>query len=217
MRSLLEDSSAWDLYPQYRRWFDKLYLSNYLGYRCGPSGYAPSQSSNYIVRPTYNLSGMSAGASILHIDAGDLRVVPPGYFWCEIFTGEHISVEYKSDGSKQIPCRSWLGEKTDRDPLRFTRWSISETDIELPEPFLHMTDIPHMNAEFIGGKLIEVHFRGTPDPKHSEFIPVWEDNEDIMYRYIQQGYTFIKSEDDANGFIPVKRKGFLVNDQTSIQ
>lgn len=159
---------------------------------------------------------MSAGAFITHIDAGDLRKVPPGYFWCEIFSGEHISVEYASDGAIQVPYSSWLGEKTDRDPLRFTRWSKYNKLLELPEPLISMADVECINAEFIGNKLIEVHFRKSPDPNYSEFIPVWEDNEDIMYRYIQQGYTFIKSEDDANGFLPVKRKGFLINDQTSI-
>jgi hypothetical protein len=217
VRTILEDCCAWDLYPQYRCWFDKLYLSNFLGYDCGPSGYAPKHSSSYIVRPTYNLSGMSAGASIMHIDAGDVRKVPPGYFWCELFSGNHTSVEYASDGIKQVPYVSWFGEKTGKDLIRFTRWSRSDNLIKLPEPFCSMTDVEYMNAEFIGDKLIEVHFRRTPDPDYSEFIPVWEDNEDIIYRYLQQGYTFITNEDDANGFLPVKRKGFLINDSSSIQ
>jgi hypothetical protein len=217
VRRLLEDFDAWDLYPQYRCWFDKLHLSQHLGYECGPSGYAPHISSTYIVRPTYNLSGMSAGAFITHIDADDFRKVPPGYFWCEMFTGDHISVEYEVCGDTHVAVRAWLGDKSDKDPLRFIRWSRTEQLIPLPEPFVSMVDVPHINAEFIGGNLIEVHFRETPDPEYSEFIPVWSDNEDIVYRYIQQGYTFIESEDDANGFLSVKRKGFLVNDQTRIQ
>lgn len=159
---------------------------------------------------------MSAGASIVYIEAGDVRKVPPGYFWCEQFSGPHTSVEYAYDGTKQVPYSCWLGEKSDKDPLRFTRWSKCSKLIELPEPFCLMADVAHMNAEFIGDKLIEIHFRHTPDPNYSEFIPVWEDNEDVIYRYIQQGYTFIKNEDDANGFLSVKRKGFLINDSSSI-
>ena len=213
----MEDFEAWDAYPQYRCWFDKLYLAQSLGYYCGPSGYAPTKSGMYIVRPTYNLSGMSAGAFITHIDAGDVRKVPPGYFWCELFNGDHISVEYSAIGPTHLPQCAWLGEKSDKDPIRFVRWRLVNELIPLPEPFASMIDVPNMNAEFIGGRLIEVHFRQTPDPEYSEFIPVWSDNEDIVYRYIQQGYTFIEDEDDANGFLPVKRKGFLVNDQTRIR
>ena len=189
----------------------------HLGYDCGPSGYAPVKSGTYVIRPTYNLSGMGAGTFIDHIDAGDLRKVPPGYFWCELFTGEHVSVEYVSEGTQHRAVKAWLGEKSDKDLLRFTRWTKTDNLIPLPEPFTSMIDVPNINAEFIGGKLIEVHFRPTPDPEYSEFIPVWSDNEDIIYRYIQQGYTFIESEDDANGFLHVKRKGFLVNDQTRLQ
>ncbi len=215
MRSILEDFDAWNQYPQYRKWFDKLYLSQHLGYDCGPSGTAPSKSAKYIVRPTYNLSGMSAGAFIEHIEAGDKRKVPPGYFWCELFTGPHTSVEYSMVDGKQTPYRAWTGEKS-TDLIRFSRWVISDNLVSLPEPFSTYSDVEHMNAEYIGDRLIEVHFRRSPDPEYEEFIPVWSDNEGIIYRYIQQGYQFVESEDDANGFLTVKRKGFLINDDYRI-
>jgi hypothetical protein len=187
----------------------------YLGYVCGPSGVAPTVSAKYIVRPTYNLAGMSAGASIKHIEAGDYTQVPPGYFWCELFSGDHVSVNYRLDNGVHVPASSWLGEKC-ADGIRFSRWLRTNKLIELPEPFRSMSDVKDINAEFIDGKLIEVHFRQSPDPQYDEFIPVWSDNEEIIYRYIQQGYQFVESEDDANGFLTVKRKGFLINDDYRI-
>jgi hypothetical protein len=156
---------------------------------------------------------MSAGASIMHIEAGDYTKVPPGYFWCELFEGEHTSVDYTLQNNRQVPIRSWTGHKSSRIPLRFERWTLSNRLITLPEPFSSMTDVEHINAEFIGGKLIEVHFRPTPDPQYREFIPVWSDSEDVIYSYIQQGYTYIESEDNANGFLSTTRKGFLVHEQ----
>lgn len=215
MRRLLEDFDSWELYPQHRKWFDKLYLSLHLGYLCGPSGVAPTVSADYIVRPTYNLSGMSVGAKITYIQAGDYTQVPPGYFWCELFTGDHVSVNYSLNNGVHIPVSAWLGEKSE-DGIRFSRWYRTDKLIELPEPFRSMSDVADINAEFIDGKLIEVHFRESPDPDYDEFIPVWEDNEEIIDRYTQQGYSFIENEDDANGFLDVKRKGFLINDQNRI-
>jgi hypothetical protein len=217
VRKLLQDSDAWNAYPEYRKWFDKLYLSTHLGYNCGPSGVPPLISGTYIVRPTYNLSGMGAGARIENIPAGDCTVVPPGYFWCDMFYGEHISVNYSLslDGKTHTAVSAWLGEKS-KDSLRFSRWTKTSELIDLPAPFKYMTDVSEINAEFIGGRMIEIHFRQSPDPECDEFIPVWADDEDIIYRYLQQGYTFIKDEDDANGFLDVKRKGFLINDQYRI-
>jgi hypothetical protein len=49
---------------------------------------------------------------------------------------------------------------------------------------------PKINCEFIGGKLIEAHFRSNPDftYNNSEFIPVWPNQSTIP----PQGYKYIK-------------------------
>ena len=76
----MEDSEAYIRYPKHRRWFDKLHLSETLGYDCGPCGVAPSKDGYYIVRPIYNLSGMSIGAKKVWIEKGDVSKVPRGIF-----------------------------------------------------------------------------------------------------------------------------------------
>lgn len=203
----MEDSDAWIKYPQYRKFFDKLYLAQLLGYDCGPSGLAPSRSDWYIVRPTYNLSGMSAGARIQYIESGDYSCVEPGYFWCEVFTGQHISVTY----NHLKPINAWEAEveQIDNAP-RFTRWYRVYRNLpKLPDKFNTISST-YINAEFIGDKLIEIHFRPSPDPEYDELIPVWSDREYDSKLLSKQGYKFISSFDNANGFIKHHRIGFYV-------
>ena len=57
-----EDYQTYAKYSHHRKWFNKLWLSETLGYDCGPSGIFPDKSGWYIVRPIMNLSGMSVGA-----------------------------------------------------------------------------------------------------------------------------------------------------------
>jgi hypothetical protein len=199
----MEDSDAWLQYPQYRKWFDKLHLSLQLGYCCGPSGLAPSRSDKYIVRPTYNLSGMSAGARIQHIKAGDASTVEPGYFWCELFSGIHTSITYNAN--KQ-PTSAWSAEYYDTIPLRIKRWYRDSRLLPLPLIFNDIVGVETINAEFIGDKLIEIHFRGSPDPEFDELIPIWSD---LQYRKPPE-YRFVESFDDANGFLKNYRLGFFV-------
>ena len=81
--------------------FDKLILARKLGYLCGPADVAIPESNNYIVRPCVNLAGMSIGAEIRFLEKGkwDLE---SGYFWCEVFEGRHLSVDYAIDPKSRV-------------------------------------------------------------------------------------------------------------------
>jgi hypothetical protein len=68
------DIEAYQKYPGLRYWFNKLWLSEQLGYYCGPAGIAPQISGMYIVRPIMNLTGMTANAKLKYIFAGDTKV-----------------------------------------------------------------------------------------------------------------------------------------------
>ena len=95
-----EDFQCWDAYPKYRWLFNKLEVSLKLGYDCGPAGVPITKAGNYIIRPIYNLYGMSVGVrkQWLRIeDADDIqkhKFMPAGYYWCEWFEGNHYSVDY---------------------------------------------------------------------------------------------------------------------------
>lgn len=209
----MEDTDAWIRYPSLRKWFDKLYLANTLGYNCGPSGLSPSVSSYYCVRPIYNLSGMGVGARKQWIQAGDTSSVEPGYFWCEWFDGTQRSITYKrfDDTLEQTSC--FIGHRDCENLYRFKKWERCDFDYSIPDSlFLELmkSDFQVLNVEIIDDKIIELHFRDSPDPVTDEFIPIWYGEEYLVDRYTKIGYKWIESMDDANGYLPVHRLGFMV-------
>ena len=193
------DSEAWLNSPSDKLWiFDKLLLSKQLGYTCGPVGVDVPISGTYIVRPCMNLLGMGIGASFVDlVDSTDH--LPAGYFWCEIFTGRHISIDYYK--TKQILAVE--GIHNFNSPLwKFEKWVKLDTEIKFPGAFIDLFDTyDHINAEYIDGKLIELHFRTNPDFEYgnSIAIPVWN-NEELN---VPDGYTYVYKPD-------YKRKGFYI-------
>jgi len=203
---LKDDISAWQTFPQHRLWFNKLWLSETLGYRCGPGGIPVTQPGVYVVRPIYNLRGMGLGARLKYLTPHDTHTVPPGYFWCEQFLGAQHSIDYTwNKGWQQTQAFEGCNEP---DQLyRFTSWTRSSDQIELPAMLDVLQDCEHINVEFVGGKIIEVHLRVSPDPQdYHHLIPVWSDETLLM----PPGYTWIASEDGADGLLPSTRLGFYV-------
>lgn len=207
----MDDFDAYLAFPSQRKWFNKLWLAEELGYGCAPSGIAPSKSGYYIVRPVMNLSGMSAGAKKKYIEAGDLSQTPPGYFWCEWFDGTQYSITYEWEGFwKQVSC--YVGDRNENNLYRFNRWYRSEKEFKLDPLFdsIGESGVKTLNVEFIDDRIIEVHLRDTPDPKYEELIPIWKDNQILVDKYEKLGYTYIESHDDADGFLDTPRIGFMI-------
>ena len=207
---MIHDFEAWEKYPHHHKWFNKLYLAEIMGYKCGPTGLAPDVTDHYIVRPIYNLSGMGVGSKVIKIEAGDATKVPPGYFWCEFIAGIQYSATYEFvDGRwKSISC--WQGTNDINNLSRFVSWIRSTYKPKVSSQFNELHDVGRINIEFIGDKPIEVHLRESPDPNYDELIPVWADNSVNKEAYLSRGYRYIESYDDANGFLEIPRIGFLV-------
>ena len=212
-----DDENAWIAYPGHRKYFNKLWLSQQLGYVCGPAGVAPPKRDTYIVRPIYNLVGMGLGASEIILAPGDEDSLDPGHFWCEKFEGVHRSIDYEvipNTGLKQINC--FVGEKTNNQFV-FKRWHKDKTFIfDVPEVFCDIFDhdkqysIKHCNVEIIDNKVIEIHLRSSPDPDYDEFIPVFENMPCAIPEHRVKKYKFIKSEENGGGRLKPKRLGFYV-------
>jgi len=208
------DYEAWVAYPQHHNWFNKLWLSERLGYDCGPCGTTPKEEGTYIVRPIYNLSGMGIGASFKTLTPDDYSQVPPGYFWCEVLTGRHFSVtvEFQHDVNpywKPVSC--FQGVRVRPEMYRFSAWKRTDYFPPVPRIFNELSDVKRINIEFKGDNPIEVHLRDSPDPDYDEIIPVWADDlEKGVDIYEELGYTYIKSYDDADGFLDTPRMGFMV-------
>ncbi len=195
-----KDDEAWEKAAVDDLWiYDKLILARKMDYVCGPVGVDVPEYGHYVVRPITNMMGMGRGAKEeFIIDTTDH--LPAGYFWCEQFFGHHISVDYV-DGEQVLAV--W-GEKNPGQGLdRWAKWS--KVDVEISYPF--EKKFPVLNCEFIGGMLIEAHFRLNPDFQHGDYRairPVWED---------EWNYTDLSNEPHGTQFITDvegERLGFLV-------
>ena len=150
---------------------DKLILSKKLYYNCGPVGLDVPKPGHYIVRPCVNILGLGLGTQKLWLD-NNTDHLPVGHFWCEWFEGRHLSIDYH--WGKQV-----LAVEGHKPETTFTRWDhwVKVSDrISMPEiikPFVGKYE--WINIEYIGKKVIEVHFRHNQDFENNitHFIPVW--------------------------------------------
>lgn len=184
--------------------YNKLFLSRVLGYNCGPFGTSVPKPDYYIIRPSINLMGMGLFARKRFIFPQDENFfedygMNPAEFWSEIFKGEHLSVDFQNRESKLVV----LGTRDSEDIYyKWNKWEKIERKVEFPSILKDLKgDYEWINCEFIGDKLIEVHFRRNPDFKYenSIAIPIWEGESKKTY----DDYKFIESKDD-------KRIGFLI-------
>jgi hypothetical protein len=186
-----ESSDEWKLIHDEDLWiYNKLFLSRILGYTCGPIGVQVPKSDFYIVRPSFNLLGMGRFARIEWIESSTDHL-HPSEFWCEIFDGEHLSVDFKN----KVPELVVLGERDSDEPLyKWKKWSKINKNINFPEILNRLRgNYEYINCEFIGNRLIEVHFRQNPDFRfqNSVAIPNWTTKE----LDFSENYTYISDPD----------------------
>lgn len=199
----LEVSSEWNSIHSEDLWvYNKLILSRVLGYNCGPAGLSVPKPDFYIVRPSMNLMGMGRFSRIEFIE-DSTEYLHPSEFWCEVFTGEHLSVDFKNG----IPDLIVKGERNLQNSLyKWDKWYKVNRKIKFPKVLNSFKEkYEWINCEFIGNKLIEVHFRRNSDFRYNNnvAIPVWENNDLV----IDSTYTFIKDKD-------YHRLGFLIDKST---
>lgn len=180
--------------------FDKLILSKKLNYVCGPHGLEVPKPDFYIVRPCVNLMGMGRSAKFMWIEKNTYNLIPDGTFWCEIFKGRHLSIDY-ADG-EQILCVEGI-RKTDDPIWKWSEWKKTEDVIPMPNILKTLKGTyRYFNVEMIDDKIIEIHLRLNPDWASGDWesiIPVFEGDN------IQppDGYNFREDRD-------FKRLGFFV-------
>lgn len=211
------DPDAWNMYPHHRKFFDKLWVADTLGYKCGPCGTPPPDNGLYIVRPCYNLDGMGLGAKITMLSKDQMDKVPPGYFWCELFSGAQHSVNYKWKGWTLTPISSFEGFNHLNELSRFTEWEKSDY-LPPAHPLLYqLHDVQDINVEYVDGKIVEIHLRPGQDPNYNHLIPVWSDmNDKVIDEYYTKGFKFIVDYETCYGKLEdskgnkLARLGFLV-------
>ena len=197
----MEDDDAWLSCHHDDLWiFDKCILSRKLGYTCGPADVDVPESNFYIVRPCVNLPGMGRGAEFRYLTQ-DTTDLPPGHFWCEIFEGRHLSVDFNLNKKSRTYEQGLTTEgfRHEDDPMwKFNKWIRVNDEIEYPMILSQLNgDYECINCEFIGDKLIEVHLRANEDMgEYTEIIPVWEEKDKEL-----EGYEYHENKD-------FKRLGF---------
>ena len=205
----MTDEEAWHQFPQHRNWFNKLELSLKLGHDCGPCGTTPEKYGKYIVRPIYNLAGMSAKARVDILANYDYAKIEPGHFWCEYIEGKQYSIDYEwKDGKWQVYSAYQAHRKRENPLFQFDKWTRVSIEKELPSWFDCLSDVEKINVEFIENRIIEVHLRTSPDPYYDEIIPIWENQ--IVDKSEFFDYDWIQDEDNADDHLPIKRLGFFV-------
>jgi hypothetical protein len=168
--------------------YDKLILSRKLGYTCGPAGIDVPKPNFYIVKPCVNVLGLGLGAKKVTLEKYTMHL-PHGSFWCEWFEGRHLSVDYRY--GEQWVCVE--GFKKKNTLIKWDKWVKTDDVVPLPKVLEQFKNKPIINCEFIGGKLIEAHFRSNPDfpDNRKEFIPVWEGQD----KNPPEGYQYIDYPD----------------------
>ena len=180
--------------------FDKLILAKKLGYICGPVGVDVPYPDYYIIRPCMNCMGMGRGATIEYLEQ-DTDILANnydklGYFWCEIFEGRHISVDYKTNPKSRsiIQGLTVEGFRNKNNPIwKWNKWVRIDEFVKFPKVLYALQGKYNcINCEFIDGKLIEVHLRPNHDiGDFNEIIPVWNDELSIP----PKGYTYVEDKD----------------------
>jgi len=171
----ISDCDVWTSCPTEWLWiYDKLVVAQHEHIISGPAGVSVPQAGWYIVRPISNIRMMGRGTKKCWLELGDDDSVPDGYFWSEILTGDHISVDYHWGR----PVLSVQGFKDNPDRFdRFNRWIRVQATHQLPTWLTNLGATQEwINVEYIDGRAIEVHLRYNDDFRNhdaDEIIPVW--------------------------------------------
>lgn len=190
----LDGNDEWNNIHASDLWaYNKLFLSRMLGYNCGPIGTTVPKSDFYIIRPSFNLLGLGRFARKEWIEKYT-DYIHPAEFWCEIFEGEHLSVDFYQKESALVV----LGTRNPEDPYyKWKKWEKIDKKVKFPEILSNLHgNYDWINCEFIDGHLIEVHFRRNPDFRYnnSVAIPVWDDEkiENMTFiedkEYLRRGF-----------------------------
>jgi hypothetical protein len=111
--------------------------------------------------------------------------LPLGYFWCEWFEGRHLSIDYH--WGKQVLAVE--GHKPNNTFTKWDHWIKVSDRIKIPEIVSSLSKKHEwINCEFVGKKLIEVHFRHNEDFEGNiiHFVPVWRGESTST----PEGYTY---------------------------
>lgn len=159
----IDDATAWELYPDHRRVYNKLLVAETQGLPHGPHGTLPKRYPVFS-KPIYNMRGMGTGGRVVHGEEEYLAALEPGYMWMPYLTGPHVS----SDVALLDGAPRWWRHATGKPGPEgtFDYWIVHAAPDPLLEGYLgtwlgrQLGGFTGMvNFETIGGRIIECHLR----------------------------------------------------------
>jgi len=178
---LLTDIEAYPQYPWARWVYNKLLLSQALGYECAPHGIPPKKYPVFS-KPIMNLEGMALGSKVWN-SADDAEYIA-GHFWMPLFTGTHCSYDIQLLGGEVIHCKKATAYKT-ADHRVIDYWTIENGDLDEAQNIwknLLPEFTGYVNFETMGGNIFEVHLRWSSEWYDWYYkplfysVPVWWKN-----------------------------------------
>jgi hypothetical protein len=198
-----EDSDAWQWYPAQRWIYDKLAVALSQSLDAGPHGTPPPRFPVFS-KPILNLKGMGVGSRVLKSQAEYDAHYAPGHFWMTLLDGRHVSSDVAVVRGEPRWWRHATGQPAGEGT--FDYWTIhAEPDagIELPSGAWIEKNLPGytgmLNAETIGGKIIEVHLRFA-DQWPDLYGPGWVD---ALVKLYESGEWDFADDDRAEGYSAV--------------
>ena len=216
LKPLLTDIEAYPHYPWARWVYNKLLLSQTLGYDCAPHGILP-KTYPVFSKPIMNLEGMALGSKVWN-SADDVEYIA-GHFWMPLFTGTHCSYDIQLKGGEVVYCKKAIATHSD-DHKRIQYWKIFNSDLSEAQTLWNNL-LPeftgYVNFETIGGKIIEGHLRWSAewydwyDTPIFYSVPVWWKNlpKDIA---IPHNNCYVKDVcgDITNQVLEIKRSHIIL-------
>ncbi|KAA8647762.1 hypothetical protein EYZ11_000235 [Aspergillus tanneri] len=162
------DPDAYDLYPKFRWAYNKLTVAELQGIKCGPHETEPDHDLYPIFsKPIYNLGGLGADARLIRTQEDYWRSHTPGHMWSALLTGKHYSTDIAVIAGRPVWFAHTRG-MADKDQT-WDYWEVNVTaDCTVQQNIAafiesHVAGYTGMvNMETIGGKIIEIHLRFSP-------------------------------------------------------
>src|SRR5947208_11143287 len=158
-----EDADAWLWYPGHRWVYDKVAIALSQGLDAGPHGVPPPRFPVFS-KPIVNLKGMGIASRVLTSETEYEESLTPGHMWMTLLGGRHVSSDVAVVDGEPRWWRHVTGEPGNEGT--FDHWTVhAERDGGIEEycgtwirrHLKGYTGI--LNAESIGGRIIEVHLR----------------------------------------------------------
>ncbi len=158
-----EDCDAWLWYPAHRWVYDKIAVARSQGLEAAPHGVTPSRFPVFS-KPITNLRGMGVASRVLHGPSEYAQSLAPGHMWMTLLQGRHVSSDVVILDGEPRWWRHVTGEPSGDGT--FDYWTVHAAAEPAIEDYCGAWIAQHLrgytgilNAETIGGRMIEVHLR----------------------------------------------------------